>query len=1088
MRKSSSHEHSLLWALRFKMGQMFEGRFNAETESLCQTDSCTDSQCQSRSHRSSSAKLCNAFRRFIIAIAVISTATAGREFLADRSSASSFQLISQVVEDGFASESKPYWQVRASHPATAAGHPRSSRRMANICTPGSTADGTTASKVRGISSDNSCRVSQVAGRTCHFDSRSWCSTTQSSCVARSSHIASHSSCLGVSCTVTIADTWKHGRYHECGFQWTCSLYRFTHATCDQHELADKQHGINRLFVYHASHDAYACSCLPCTDGPTTRWIFGTAPRQLELATECTINFSCDFGSSGHSDKCITGCCASANSADTSHHSRQGTSRGVVPQSVVQRNPTQTCNTVVSYGFRSSCCRLSSASSASSRLCIETDVWGFRRCSFACPLAATTGPVCAAAGTMSGPDTAVCSSPKAETRTSSICQPPIGKFDCDAQETACCSSYGHTHSATRCSFHSEFSCAGYGVFSFTSGTENSQSFEISGWPCARTTECEYDRPCRSSTTPQPSWIRHLRDGAHRDSGRRLAWTWDAQSIVAVGMGTCNGRSGLAVLHADNIETTPALFSSAPHEVLSSSPSFVERTLNRHHRPTRHEQMETHVLDLWCVPDGIDESPRPVSPCRVAGSAFSTQESHTAPRILSLDQTIPQPTQDECISNMISRFHELRHPWPENACYWTLDFLALLPDLNHEHLSLLSLVPIWNQEDVEHVHIFVDGSSFDMNRHEPGSQAAAWAFIVVLQCTHHTQDRCYRFYCAMSRPLTGSHSALDSVQDVGELLHDALSSEAVGMIWAMSWWIQAPFDCKATFHYDNSTVGPFSSGLSRWNATWEYQRLRQNLTTLRHFAQAIGKVFGHQHLKAHVGHPWSEAVDAAAKAAAKGILVPLGPIDQLSRALNHPYAYMAWMAFSPQNVFPRPDTLRAIFAAEGPFDSQEEDVVWHPTLPSSTDQSVEVSLKFASANVLTLSSGTFKEQSQGLYQLGRIATLQSEFSQVGIHLIGLQECRTQGAQNRHSQTHLVYQSGATMQGTHGCELWVDRRRPYAKGPRQRYFFQDQHFHVASYDHRHLLVVVNAPFLSLRLLVVHAPHQQANDAAVDIHGGKT
>eukprot|EP00438_Fugacium_kawagutii_P017716 Skav233537 [mRNA] locus=scaffold5919:72146:77359:- [translate_table: standard] len=110
------------------------------------------------------------------------------------------------------------------------------------------------------------------------------------------------------------------------------------------------------------------------------------------------------------------------------------------------------------------------------------------------------------------------------------------------------------------------------------------------------------------------------------------------------------------------------------------------------------------------------------------------------------------------------------------------------------------------------------------------------------------------------------------------------------------------------------------------------------------------------------------------------------------------------------------------------------------------------------------------------MGRIATLQAQLAEKKFGVIGLQECRTQGQIVRHSSSHLVYQSGATNMGTYGCELWLNRHEPYATLAQESWYFKPNHIHIAHFGPRHLLAVLKAPHLHLRLLVIHAPHESA------------
>ena len=350
----------------------------------------------------------------------------------------------------------------------------------------------------------------------------------------------------------------------------------------------------------------------------------------------------------------------------------------------------------------------------------------------------------------------------------------------------------------------------------------------------------------------------------------------------------------------------------------------------------------------------------------------------------------------------------------------------------------------------------------NRHSSNGTSGAWAFIVLLEC--HDQDNVtYRFHSATSRPLSQSNMNAEHYHGVGELIADATSAEAAGMIAVQCWIIQSQFCCPRNIYFDNKTIGDFAAGKSQWNAKWEHSQLCDNLATLRHCLQADRRELHYSHVKAHEGHPINEAVDNMAKSTVRGIL----PAPKL------PFKY-AWIHLvNPANV-PWPAAFPSVFKAEGPFFQRPEDTTWHHDPSSQATEDVCIKLSFASANVLTLDSGNTRKQIQGLMQQGRIATLQAQFSKAAHHVVGVQECRTQGQYTRHSVSHLVYQSGASEDGARGCELWLNKSQPYAASRSQQFCFADNHVHIASYDDRHLMAIIQAPHLSLRVLVVHAPHQ--------------
>eukprot|EP00438_Fugacium_kawagutii_P015143 Skav220612 [mRNA] locus=scaffold507:296315:302257:- [translate_table: standard] len=359
-------------------------------------------------------------------------------------------------------------------------------------------------------------------------------------------------------------------------------------------------------------------------------------------------------------------------------------------------------------------------------------------------------------------------------------------------------------------------------------------------------------------------------------------------------------------------------------------------------------------------------------------------------------------------------------------------------------------------------------------------AAWAFVIVLECEHHGSS-CYRYYGAFSSPLTSAIIEAHSFADVGEVLNDALSAEAVGMIWAMAWVTQHRFRCPSVIHFDNNTVGNHAAGLAQWNPTWEYEKLHRALTAIRHIHQTIGLSVRFQHVKSHNGHPWNEAVDSIAKATAKRIIYGVHMPSHVSKLLQHPYIGMAWM-YLTDTATPKPHALRASFACEGPFEFQAEDTTWWQPSTTQERSHVQVHIVVATSNVLSLEAGTKKAQQAGLMQLGKIATLQAQYDDAKVNIIGIQEGRAQGTHVRHSTSHLVYQGGATGQGTHGCELWLSRRIPYATYDGTQFYFAPNHVHIASYSCRHILAVVKAQHLHIRVLVLHAPHSQATDVDVE------
>eukprot|EP00438_Fugacium_kawagutii_P032538 Skav202156 [mRNA] locus=scaffold970:213497:215266:- [translate_table: standard] len=395
-------------------------------------------------------------------------------------------------------------------------------------------------------------------------------------------------------------------------------------------------------------------------------------------------------------------------------------------------------------------------------------------------------------------------------------------------------------------------------------------------------------------------------------------------------------------------------------------------------------------------------------------------------------------------------------------------------------MLSIVPVWNREPVQKAHVFVDGSSFQ-NRSVPTSHYAAWSFIVVVECNVHDRVE-MKFHSATSHPLPGAADHHETFLGLGEVLDDALTAEATGMIWTVVWILQSVIALDYEVHFDNNTIGQFMAGTAHWQASWEYTQIKSVLGALRNCLRYSGRHVVFSHVKAHDGSPWNELADALAKASAKGIIRPAAIPVKTATALRHPSLKFVWMELAGSAHLPKPAALRATFLAEGPFHGNVEDISWSYPQPRSVQESVDVSFKVGTINVLTLDPGTKSQQSKGLFQVGRIAALQAHLVPLEFLFVGIQEARTQGAVTRHSVSHFVFQSGATAGGTHGCELWVARHQHYATHGPRKFYLAMEHFHVSAVDARYLLVTVRAPHLHLRILVVHAPHKSIPSVDVE------
>ena len=467
-------------------------------------------------------------------------------------------------------------------------------------------------------------------------------------------------------------------------------------------------------------------------------------------------------------------------------------------------------------------------------------------------------------------------------------------------------------------------------------------------------------------------------------------------------------------------------------------------------------------------------------------FDLRESDSVRAQISLEQLVPRVGAACHLHQAMHGFQDIRNPWPEESYYRHLKVLDLIPGLEPALLDALRSIPEWTGDPITRFHIFVDGSSFSKLPQCP----AAWAFCVLAECSPSVsfagqesleRHTLHQFWALVTSRLSMSSEPEQFAISVGEIQSDSLTAEAVGMIWVLAWICQLPDQSiPIEVHFDCMTVGEYAAGRTNWIAPWPLDQLRTHIAVLRHYIQEIGFQVAYTHIKAHSQHPWNECVDRTAKAMALGIIMPSMLPAQVRIALKDPAKTCAWMTVAPQEEVPHPSALPAILHHEGPFERTPCDTTWASTpYTEKAPSPVRVSLCLATANVLSLSPGPQRHQAHGLLQMGRIATLQRQFDDAGLHIVGIQEARTLAGHTRHNQQFLVYQSGATPEGVRGCEVWVSRTRPYGQINGRPLFFSPDHVLVTSFDDRHILAILKAPGLHVRILVLHAPHHKATDA---------
>ena len=230
--------------------------------------------------------------------------------------------------------------------------------------------------------------------------------------------------------------------------------------------------------------------------------------------------------------------------------------------------------------------------------------------------------------------------------------------------------------------------------------------------------------------------------------------------------------------------------------------------------------------------------------------------------------------------------------------------------------------------------------------------------------------------------------------------------------------------------------------------------------------------HAHVRAHQGILLNEIADAVAKLARVEAPAPpdSGKLMYLTASLSN-VGHIWWLFCNPQfqNQLPAFSKHTGVFQ----WSSKTQAAKLHQQIQESLTfgrgkeegNYTQCHFRFASYNVLSLLDPQPPPLNK---ETGRARLLREQVQDQGIHLIGLQECRsTQGTV--HSNTHMRLCSGAEPNGTLGVELWVS-----TKVPVQGHKCMDvRDFVVVHADSRCLLVHYEGDFGAFLLVVAHAPH---------------
>ena len=356
---------------------------------------------------------------------------------------------------------------------------------------------------------------------------------------------------------------------------------------------------------------------------------------------------------------------------------------------------------------------------------------------------------------------------------------------------------------------------------------------------------------------------------------------------------------------------------------------------------------------------------------------------------------------------------------------------IPQVHESTVAAMSLIgdPAGN---VCKVHIYTDGSFKEAAG--DAAQEAGWAFVVILEhaCTE------YSFHGFTAGTLAVGSERVRPLAWVSATKAGCDTAELAAITWACRWCIYHM--CVESILCGLSVILHVDSQYAIYSVEG-HARLVVNEEAV-HYASAakcILETFSMvtvEWIAGHIGHPWNELADAAAKQAARNPEMSatrhFGNVDPLLSHRQLDWFFLSRLA--PNDRMQYPTIVDGAFSVTNHEETLSNSDV--ATLLESAVQNVGagngsctdmVSLRVATANVNTLSPSDESVDGPTLAVTGRILALQSQFAQCGLQMVGIQEGRMRNSALRMCPDYFCLVTPANASGCFGCELWVSTAIP-------------------------------------------------------------
>ena len=457
-------------------------------------------------------------------------------------------------------------------------------------------------------------------------------------------------------------------------------------------------------------------------------------------------------------------------------------------------------------------------------------------------------------------------------------------------------------------------------------------------------------------------------------------------------------------------------------------------------------------------GLEQASRPR---RQFEGSTKESSSSSASSILSISDLVPAIVVDVgIITQFAQRFRSIGS---ELAIHRSLD---LSGDVHHMSKLALQNIQMYNGEPVAYIQAYIDGSRTETN--------SGWGACILVSLIGGDK----KFFGCMRGEASKSRS--DNGEVGGFTNNSAELTSAIQILcWCISidsWFESNSIESLIEIEvcYDNVLVEMAGNGVADFKVNRQIASLASLLASIcrQRFALRF------RHIKGHSGNPWNELAD---------------------RLANHAISDIPSNAWLLDDVIDDPVSLHQVTAIHSVLSGHQ---MWHPQCVNdklfiteadrphlSAEASFNVSgfvgrgrsggvgissagISFGTMNVLSLDPEEIRsKRSSGLVETGRMQLLQRSLADVGVQFCGVQEARTRGPEVREMEKYVAVSSGATPEGSHGCEFWAATGVPlYINGA--QFFVTSQCLSVFLAEPTILIVAVAVGGLRFDAVVAHGP----------------